>query len=195
MAHFTRVEFHDPSQLFWYGGWIRFWPYEFLTDPRSKTFIDDANIPSRIFTIWWCVAPASYYKSGQHIHVEVHCPTSFYRQLVYNQHLSRIADSRLFGNTSLIEATVHLCECKCRRTNSTLEVPANCLVKNVSIAYSSWWHRIAEATCVAVRLLASPPPSSKGVKRAGTHQLLNSLKTLRFLVSLPHTEVGGGEGA
>lgn len=50
-----------------------------------------------------------------------------------------------------------------RRTNSTLEVPPQYLVRNVSVVHVQW-HRIGGATCTAVDLSTPPPSLGKGQK-------------------------------
>lgn len=51
IATFTGAACQYPSQLFRYNNRIKFQPYNFLTDPTSKTTISDANISSRITPI------------------------------------------------------------------------------------------------------------------------------------------------
>lgn len=177
-GHFTRVECQDPSQFFQYSNRIKFWPFNFLTDLENKMIVDNSNISRMDFAyLVACLHIILIYKSKHHIYAW------FYKQLGYNHQFLEIVDLQLLANMSLIEENVLWRECMHHKTNSTLDVPSNYLLRIVSITYGHWWHKIARGggggTCVAIHLLASPSLTSKGQKR-GTGILLSDLRNFTF---------------
>lgn len=76
------------------------------------------------------------------------------------------------------------------QTNTTLEVLAHYLVRNVSIKYARWWHKVVGG--IVVHLSALPPPLGRNQRKGDS---LGDLQTYRFSGNPPHPKKGeGGEG-
>lgn len=63
-----------------------------------------------------------------------------------------------------MEANFHWRECMQSQTNSTLEIPAHCLVRNKSIMYV-YCHRITGGMCTAIHFLSPTPLPGKGQEK------------------------------
>lgn len=148
----------------------------------------------RYFSVSFCLFGSlspldSYYRGGQDIYGEVYRPTHFRRQFGYNQQLPWTANSRLFAYTSFIEAIMNWRERIHHRTNSTSEVSPHYWVRNLSVLYACWWHRIAGGTCTAIDISKSSSLVGKGKKKGSSLTLIN-LKTSHFF-GKPSLSPGG----
>lgn len=81
-------------------------------------------------------------------------------------------------------------KCVHRQKNATLEVPAICLVRNVSILYGDWWLRLAGVTCIVIHLSHPLTATTKDSHDENASEPERAVRILRFLRGLLFLVVG-----
>lgn len=80
MAIFSKVDCHDPSQLFWFINQVTFGPYHFKINLSNRIIVDNTGISQQEFASLWLTASVfNIQERAAPFFFKVYYPASFCR--------------------------------------------------------------------------------------------------------------------
>lgn len=122
-ASLSKVRCLTPSKLFWFRDQISVRPYHTKGDPAQIEIRDNRSISLKFFWTGRMSLQQSQYWHELHIIGEFCCPTRFYSQSGFGQHILDNIDPSAWGKLTVTDVHTRYRECLRRQTQSSLESP------------------------------------------------------------------------